>query len=343
MQFSILVSFLLVLYSRVCYARSLKGSSFDSLPVYFINLSNEKIRRGQIKKSLASSGFPYSKRISAWIPRHVEERVLVNMTSPGTNLRSFDIIQKELGCIASHIFAIYTAVYDKEQSHIPYALITEDDLRFELKVNWRRMIEESAPKKWKILQVFTSNGPFTKDLWTQYKEDVKAQRRFQEGTSLVHSPNPTLQWKERVWNSSFWSTQAYVINKESIKPLLSSLVYYNMTERKYFLTLQPPSSVPCLANSLPSSCSLPFRIVADIYLYSYFSPSFMTRIPFINGAKHTSSTSSSSDIQPENKLSQHAEHFEIIDAVIQEIKYSARSFLPSYFHLSSFYNPFPKS
>jgi GR25 family glycosyltransferase involved in LPS biosynthesis len=279
-------------------SRSLSKSYSNSLPVYFINLSNDKIRRGYIKKLLQSAGFPYSKRIPAWIPRHVKERVIVNMTYPGTALRSVGTIQKEIGCIASHIFAMYTAVYDKEMSHIPYALIIEDDLRFEFKVDWFQMIKEFEPNNdWKILQLFTSNAPFAQTLWSQYKQAVEIQKKLEEEkVASKVAPNPSLQWQERYWNSSFWSTQAYLINKEAIKPLLSSLVHYHEQEKKYYLTLQPPANVPCIdrsssvsavsTHSIPS-CMVPFRLVADIYLYSYFSPSYITRIPLINGAKHT--------------------------------------------------------
>jgi GR25 family glycosyltransferase involved in LPS biosynthesis len=362
-----------------------------ALPVYFINMATDYNRLVYIKKLLKSSGFGYIKRIPAWIPRHVKQRVKLNVTSSiktplsgidysadadshPYNLRSQkkdanavakfnELTQlKELGCISSHLFAMYTAITDEKMKHIPYALIVEDDIRFELKVNWLQMIEISAPRDWKILQVFTSNAVFSKKLWKDYQSLVlnTLQNDTTETPSAKQVPfssSPLLQWVERYSNSSLWSTQAYLINKEAMKSQILSIVSYHKHDQKYHLTLPPPPSFHCNVYTSKNQCVLPYRLVADIYLYTLFAPSYITRIPFCNGAKRKKSYPSHKDtinesgeeeelvltnvketIQSSKKLTSHSEQFEVINKLINEIKYSSRHLLPSYFYLSTHYN-----
>jgi GR25 family glycosyltransferase involved in LPS biosynthesis len=64
----------------------------------------------------------------------------------------------ELACVASHLLAIHSAVHDETVDPAnPYALIVEDDVSFEMDVDFKTLAE-SAPKNFGILQLMTSNG-----------------------------------------------------------------------------------------------------------------------------------------------------------------------------------------
>jgi hypothetical protein len=83
------------------------------------------------------------------------------------------------------------------------------------------------------------------------------------------------------------------------------------------ITLLPLPKFPC--HHRP--CLLPFRIVADIYLYGLFQPTYMSRIPLLNGELITTNISTISSIQKgQEKVLKHIHEFNKIDTIIHDIK-----------------------
>jgi len=81
--------------------------------------------------------------------------------------------QEELSCVISHLLAIYRAVYDPKASiDNPYALITEDDINFEMDVDFMSLAE-SAPMNFGVLQLMTSSSSYVDSLWRKYAKKTE--------------------------------------------------------------------------------------------------------------------------------------------------------------------------
>jgi GR25 family glycosyltransferase involved in LPS biosynthesis len=342
------------------FREKLKPSPLQ-IPIYFINLDSDVERKQFTEAQLRRLGYSNYKRVAAWTESDVRQRVTRKVdTIPNLKKESW----KEYGCIASHLMAMYTAVNDnllrdeknnlRQQenplNNFPYALIIEDDVQFELPVNWVEMVEETIVyyPKFSILQLTTSNSLRTRELWREYlnmTSEEEAENK-NNGRSRVHSADN--QWNLRKWDSDFWSTQAYLINLKEIRPMIESIVNYSPDDGQYHITFYPPPSIPCMIlegktddkinekkekkndNNL---CILPVRIVADIYLYTLFQYVYMSRIPLFNGVKDSVYQKNSIQNNTE-KLNLHMKSFSEIDTVIQEIKETRSDRLPSYFLLS---------
>eukprot|EP01040_Poterioochromonas_malhamensis_P019257 gene19257-22698_t len=124
-----------------------------NIPVYYINLNQEFSRRDYIRDQLRAWGFHHTTRVSAWTANDVSMYVTREITSVENIINPND---KEIACIASHLYAMYLAVTDTSNDS-PYALIMEDDLNMEMEVDWNGMTEK-APEDFAILQLMTSNG-----------------------------------------------------------------------------------------------------------------------------------------------------------------------------------------
>ena len=127
-----------------------------------------------------------------------------------------------------------------------------------------------------------------------------------------------------------WSTQAYIVNLEKVRPIIKDIVDYSSDPMKTRITFYPPPTVGC-AQNLPNSCLLPYRIVADIYLYSLFTPTFTSRIPMFNGAGVNDHIDEESSIQENNKVNAHVQAFTQINQIIEQIKNFQSFHLPTYF------------
>lgn len=114
---------------------------------------------------------------------------------------------KELGCTISHLEAMRQAIYNNRSSS-KYAVITEDDIFIPFDVNFE-MLAESAPKDFGILQLFNSNEESMLSVWKMYRRDQ---------SSHLWVPNRVGQ------AASFWSTCAYLINREVMKPVIDAVI-----------------------------------------------------------------------------------------------------------------------
>jgi GR25 family glycosyltransferase involved in LPS biosynthesis len=314
----------------------------QQMPFYFVNLDNDLSRYEHTVQHLHSLNYYNLHRISAWTLNEVEERVHAHITSVPNLMKPNP---KEFACIASHIHAMFLAVY--ENNSFPYAIIMEDDVRFEMNVDLLEMIKY-APKDFSILQLTTSNSEKAPVLWQEYTDLLtnitqtrninnrlphpeKEQRRLRRISSASPEEKAENQWYLRKWDSALWSTQAYLINKEKIKQTIHQLLAFNLTTQNYHIHLNQPNHTPCLT-MFNSFCLIAYRIVADIYLYDMFSPTYMTRIPFITGAGTRAGFNETSSIQDENKVkSSHLEHFAVISQLIHNVTTTGKSILPHYF------------
>jgi GR25 family glycosyltransferase involved in LPS biosynthesis len=310
------------------------------LPVYYINLESDNSRRYRMQNQLKRLGFTDRTRVEAWNAKDVRENVHLEITSVQNMLHHND---NEIACIASHLWAMYLAVHDSSNTS-PYAMIIEDDVKFEFALNWNELIER-APKDFGILQLSTSNHEQSSVLWEDYRKLTEPipvstflRGSLDERNDDISSLLSNLQWSQRSWDSQLWSTHGYIINKDRVRGIIDQFVQYNPNREKFEITLKPLSIISC--NQRP--CIMPFRIVADIYLYALFQPTYISRIPLLNGEivkdkGALTDFAEISSIQDAEKAKQHLYSFEEISKIIQRIKQTSSHLLPNYF-LHSLYS-----
>eukprot|EP01040_Poterioochromonas_malhamensis_P017283 gene17283-19823_t len=185
------------------------------IPVYFINLNQEEKRRDYIREQLKFWGFGRVTRVSAWTDEDVRQYLTASITSLDNVARPND---KEIACIASHLYAMYLAVTDTSNDS-PYALIMEDDLNMEMEVDWDGMMEK-APEDFAILQLMTSNSESVYNLWKEYlvllqieSEEIygkiedddpeKEKPLLREVAPQILRPNSLYQWKKRSYHNDY--------------------------------------------------------------------------------------------------------------------------------------------
>lgn len=289
--------------------------SAHRIPVFWVNMDQSTARREYFSAQMQAMGLK-NKRITATTPDSIltkEVQVDVEPKVPHT--------PKEISCVISHLIAIREAIYDKTLGpKNPFALITEDDVSFEMNVNFRALIA-SAPKPFVGLQLMSSAENEVKRLWQDYKKN----------------PVPTNLWEQRKLESFFWSAQAYLINKTALKPLIDDIFsfkdgsagtglasasqsssYDNMRVR----IINPPKAFPCKKGS---KCYFPMRLVSDTYIYALCYPTFVTKIPIFNG--HRVGGNTTIHMRKQNDDS-HAKAFLEIAKLLDEVRKS--SIVPSH-------------
>eukprot|EP01040_Poterioochromonas_malhamensis_P004772 gene4772-5122_t len=293
------------------------------IPVYYVNLKSSIERRQYTERLLTQKGFSFQ-RVEAFTAHDVAYRVKEEVTST-QNIIKPNI--KEIACIASHLHAMWLAVNDNTSptSSFPYALIIEDDVKFEFDIDWVGLIED-APKDFTILQLVTSNYEMVDQLWKSYsKENTKTTLKHLRGGDRGFLSKALWQKRDQ-WKDSLWSTQAYIIHKERVRQQLFKYVTPVATGLP-MIKLVPPSMFVC--RTVP--CMVPFRIVADIYIYLVFSPSYVSRIPLFNGAASGDHAGIESYIQSSKAVEQQIKKFDQIHDLVRRI-INHSTLLPSYLH-----------
>lgn len=115
---------------------------------------------------------------------------------------------KELGCTISHLEAMRQAIYNNRSSS-KYAVITEDDIYIPFDIDFQKLAE-SAPNDFGILQLFNSNEESMLSVWKLYKKDQEKYTWMQNRVGQA---------------ASFWSTCAYLINREVLKPVIDKIIF----------------------------------------------------------------------------------------------------------------------
>lgn len=113
---------------------------------------------------------------------------------------------KEIGCTSSHLEAMRQAIYNN-RTNSPYAIILEDDVQIPFNIDFEALAA-SAPPDFCILQLFNSNEGSMEGQWLRY---VKSGHLWAD--SFQHQA------------ASFWSTCAYLIHRERLKPIIDQIAY----------------------------------------------------------------------------------------------------------------------
>lgn len=160
----------------------------EGVPCYWINRSQDHVRRSEMAKWLDASDIPHT-RIEALTPDTLPQvKLLSHHRGLTTSL--------ELACIASHLRAVQSAYRDGH----PHALIMEDDVRSPYMFDFKKIIDQ-APKDWDVLQLHTHNAPIVVYLADMF-------RKF------------GVLWQE--WVNHNHSAGAYLINRRGMKKLITA-------------------------------------------------------------------------------------------------------------------------
>eukprot|EP01034_Spumella_vulgaris_P031487 gene31487-38889_t len=238
--------------------------------------------------------------------------------------------QREIACIASHLVAIHTAVNDPLYDLVssPYALIVEDDVHFELNVDFDALAMH-APGDFSILQLSTNNGPEASKMWRNFVNDStvprdKSQSMKDRSANLTRSTDnrhlrfvsPVERESVSMWrprhtsdsSASLWSTQAYLVHRERVRAVVDQMV-----------TISPHTGAETSVSASHVCCR---RIVADSYLYALFRPAYVSRIPMFNVVAKLGSRST---IKPKggNDDSQFMVHYLKIEEVLKDVAFVA--------------------
>ena len=279
----------------------------NSPEAYFINMDRSVNRRITIEKHLNEIGLKH-KRIKGinpreiYIPQDVEKTwqtawcfingdyqvpnrkdvkedhilykynyIMAAMCGRGKGKNTI----KELGCLTSHLVAMRDAIYSKTATS-KYALIIEDDVIFPFDIDFEELAN-SAPKPFGILQLFNSNKESMRHTWELYKK------------------------KRVLWNPrsaatfDFWSTCAYLIDREVMKPIIDAVIYelYGWTQFKVIAGINSPCapSECCVKTNktlnfinAPPCVYAPRGFQADSYLYA-MTTTYMISVPLIANGK----------------------------------------------------------
>jgi GR25 family glycosyltransferase involved in LPS biosynthesis len=155
---------------------------------------------------------------------------------------------KEIGCTSSHLEAIRQAVYHN-RTNSKYALIVEDDIQIPFNIDFNALAA-SAPQDFGILQLFNSNEESMESQWLRY---VKTGHLWAD--SFQHQA------------ASFWSTCAYLINREVLKPIIDKIAY----EDKGWINLKVVAGIkkPCRPK-ISECCS--FDNTTMTFIFSHIPP-----------------------------------------------------------------------
>jgi GR25 family glycosyltransferase involved in LPS biosynthesis len=310
-----------------------------SVPVYWINLQKSNQRRKFYAHQMESMGLT-----NVMIKAATPNSAIVKKTTITVIPRVLHT-QVELSCVVSHLIAIYTAVHDEKHKSNPYALITEDDVHYEMDVDFLTMAE-NAPKGFGSLQLITSSSVHVTNYWSKYKSETrkkmnekasssskfvsKGSKKAPSEKSSAEKFDSEAMWTLRKHDSPYWSTQAYLISKKVVQPFIDSVVTYDNSTKTYAIDIVNPSEkmFPCPGNT---DCYLPYRIVADTYLYSGCSPTYLTKIPIFNGA-HVGQNSTIHTRKNNNVY--HAKAFAQISDVLKDVRNST-DVLPPYLRVKN--------
>lgn len=286
----------------------------DYPEVYYINLNSSSMRNNQILKHLNSIHSPYNHRVPALTFETLYVPDLVKYNWINFNPMSFldvDIPHRtnsffwrhhsnathvitalegrpnknylnEILCTTSHLEAIRKAIFENTTDS-KYALIMEDDVWIPFNVNFTGLVE-SAPKDFAFLQLVNSD----------HDTSIQSWQRYMSGNIL---------W-QRKWpdtKANFWSTCAYLINREILRPIISKIMWYSEWTGRIHLKILPALRNPCkpplsecciwnerkkkydFVNELPCVFA-PKGLQADSFIYA-LGPTYVSTIPLISNAQ----------------------------------------------------------
>lgn len=171
-----------------------------NFPMYFINLDRAHDRNHYMLTQKQTYNLHNLVRLEG-----VDGKQLDNLQTGTYIFKNKDVLhydidkvyhshnQGELGCLLSHLYAIYKAYYRGDQ----FAYIMEDDVFFGMINTWESSIQQflqKAPQDWNLLQLYSMNSKV-----------IKHEHTF----------------KKRVLDD--WSTCIYLINRNAMHYIVSTL------------------------------------------------------------------------------------------------------------------------
>jgi hypothetical protein len=268
-----LVSFLLSLRSSAAVVPSARAKS--SLPVYWINMDNMADRRDSMIRHLDEYGVQYQKRIPALTPE------TCNLLMVDSNCYRVSLVDIAIAC--SHVYALHTALNDESSiaRSSKYFLLLEDDVRFKFNVDFDKLVA-AAPNDFGSLQLMMSHKMQIEESWNHYVSTISHESTG-NGKESTKAPD---YFVHRPRNSTVWSAQAVLYNKEVIRPIINRIV---ARDRQGKLGYKLVTSGEYDKNTLGKvnsykptiSCSCLF---ADMFVYALSQPSYISAIPAFNSA-----------------------------------------------------------
>lgn len=155
--------------------------------------------------ALTMTGQPIKPRTEMQFPKHLQNNnythVMLGLVGRGGKNKL-----KEIGCTSSHLEAMRQAIHFNKTSS-KYAIIIEDDVQIPFNIDFEALAA-TAPSDFGILQLFNSNEGSMESQWLRY---VKSGHL----------------WADSFQNqaASFWSTCAYLINREVMRPIIDRIAY----------------------------------------------------------------------------------------------------------------------
>lgn len=303
----IYVLFTIFILFQIAESSSCKWQQPENAPeVYWINLDHSRERKISMEKHLNEIGLRhfrvrgfYPKDIfippdieatwrTAWCQMNTEwnppernsSHTYLAYTNSLCGRGKKKNTPKELGCTTSHLLAMYQAIYSPTAKS-RYALIIEDDLFFPFNIDFDKLVT-SAPNDFVILQLFNSNQKTMESTWQRYMK------------------SPSDLWiLTNTASFAFWSTCAYLIDRERLKPILDNVVRKHLGWYRFDIIAGITS--PCVPNECcPNKDNkftgavpciyAPRGYQADSYLYS-LAQTYCTSIPILtNGQGGNTST-----------------------------------------------------
>ena len=248
-----------------------KSLATGQVPIYWINLDSMKERRENMNRHLTSfMGVSYHKRITALTPE------TCNLIMVDSNCNRVSLA--DIAIVCSHLSALYTALHDTSEiaQKSKYFVVLEDDVRFQFKVDFNNLIE-SAPNDFGSLQLMMSHKIQIETAWNHYLGSIKDKKGTKQNPDyFIHRPR----------NSTVWSAQAVMYNKDIIRSFIDKAVTKDKTGKLgYKLVTSSEYDRTDSAHINPYNpviaCSCLF---ADMFVYAMAQPSYISTVPFLNSA-----------------------------------------------------------
>lgn len=221
--------------------------------------------RSSVLKNASSPLYPYS-------------AIMNGLCGRGASKHGHKNTFHEIGCTVSHILAMQKAI-NSPTAKSKYALIIEDDVELLFDIDFEAMAA-TAPKDFGILQLFNSNKVTMLHTWKRYNAD-----------------NSNLWYRSEYLK--YWSTCAYLINREVMRPIVNAIAYHQDGWQQFKLIAGisgPCAPRECCINGNDSRwgywgkdvqfiakppCILSEKgLQADVYLYAA-TKTYMLSVPLI--------------------------------------------------------------
>ena len=272
-------------------------------PIYYINMDDMPERARLMEVHLQELGLLGVSRRVAGLTTKTCNLIMVERMCKGHKGRmGFE----EIAILCSHVNAIRTAVLDPAPyaKSSRYALILEDDVRMSFRIDFGALVKQ-APRDFGILQLMTSHVDDFETMWEKYANDTEAGAApgivtsGGNATASLHVPSTHLHhgaedhahlynhklWTFRDRESTVWSAQAYLIDKEAFRGFVSAAVQPDRSGLLGFkLISQQDFKRPNDRDNPYKPVIMSQCIFSDMFIYSVGQPAYILNAPIFNGA-----------------------------------------------------------